>query len=138
MDSVQNTDLVERTLRTARTLRGENPSKVVFHADRGSQFTSTQLHEVAPELGLLQSVRRTGVCWNNAMSESFWSTLRTEFYNRCRWVTRAEAKQKVARWIDEFYNRRRLHYSLGMVPSVEFELQLRGRHGQDAGLALVA
>lgn len=61
LDSVQNTDLVERALRMARTLRGQIPGQVVFHADRDSQFTSAQLHEVAVELDLLQSVGRTGV-----------------------------------------------------------------------------
>ncbi|MGP9728744.1 IS3-like element ISAar26 family transposase [Glutamicibacter sp. AOP3-A1-12] len=127
LDSVQNTDLVERALRMARTLRGKIPGQVVFHADRGSQFTSAQLHEVAVELDLLQSVGRTGVCWDNAMSESFWSTLKTEFYDRYRWATRADAKQKVAWWIEDFYNRRRLHSSLGMVPPVEFEQKLRGQ-----------
>ena len=74
-----------------------------------------------------QSVGRTGVCWDNAMSESFWSTLKTEFYDRYRWATRADAKQKVAWWIEDFYNRRRLHSSLGMVPPVEFEQKLRGQ-----------
>ncbi|WP_204723073.1 IS3 family transposase [Glutamicibacter nicotianae] len=127
LDSVQNTDLVERALRMAKTLRGQIPGQVVFHADRGSQFTSAQLHEVAVELDLLPSVGRTGVCWDNAMSESFWSTLKTEFYDRYRWATRADAKQKVAWWIEDFYNRRRLHSSLGMVPPVEFEQKLRGQ-----------
>ena len=127
LDSVQNTDLVERALRMAKTLRGQIPGQVVFHADCGSQFTSAQLHEVAVELDLLQSVGRTGVCWDNAMQESFWSTLKTEFYDRYRWATRAEAKQKVAWWIEDFYNRRRLHSSLGMVPPVEFEQLLRGQ-----------
>lgn len=84
LDSVQNTYLVERALRMARTLRGQIPGQVVFHADRDSQFTSAQLHEVAVELDLLQSVGRTGVCWDNAMSESFWSTLKTKFYDRYR------------------------------------------------------
>ncbi|MGP5342395.1 DDE-type integrase/transposase/recombinase, partial [Glutamicibacter arilaitensis] len=60
LDSVQNTDLVERALRMARTLRGQIPGQVMFHADRDSQFTSAQLHEVAVELDLLQSVGRTG------------------------------------------------------------------------------
>ncbi|GAA0190851.1 hypothetical protein GCM10009526_09740 [Glutamicibacter creatinolyticus] len=128
LDSVQNTDLVERALRMAKTLRGQIPERVVFHADRGSQFTSARLHEVVDELDLLQSVGRTGVCWDNAMSESFWSTLKSEFYDRYRWATRVEAKQKVVWWIEDFYNRRRLHSSLGMVPPVEFEQLLRGQH----------
>lgn len=61
------------------------------------------------------------------MSESFWSTLKTEFYDRYRWATRADAKRKVAWWIEDFYDRRRLHSSLGMVPPVEFEQLLRGQ-----------
>lgn len=55
------------------------------------------------------------------MSESFWSTLKTEFYDRRAWPTRAEAKQAVAQWIEMVYNRQRLHSSLSMVPPVEFE-----------------
>jgi len=138
LDSVQNTDLVERALRMARTLRGQIPGQVVFHADRGSQFTSAQLHEVAVELDLLQSVGRTGVCWDNAMSESFWATLKSEFYDHYRWATRTEAKQKVAWWIEDFYNRRRLHSSLGMLPPVEFEQKLRGQQerGEKHGAVL--
>lgn len=127
MDSVQNTDLVERALRMAHTLRGELPADVVFHADRGAQFTSTQLWEASKELGILQSVGRTGVCWDNAMQESFWSTLKTEFYDRKTWLTRAEAKTAVACWIEEFYNRQRLHSKLGMVPPVEHEQSLRAQ-----------
>ncbi|MGO3221611.1 MULTISPECIES: IS3 family transposase [Micrococcales] len=121
MDAHQRTDLVERALRMAHTLRETSAVEVVFHADRGAQFTSSQLHAAALELGVQQSVGRTGVCWDNAMSESFWSTLKTEFYNRRSWSTRAEARQAVARWIEVVYNRRRLHSRLGMVPPVEFE-----------------
>ncbi|MGO1736458.1 MAG: IS3 family transposase [Leucobacter sp.] len=121
MDDRQTTDLVERAVRMAHTLRQSVASEVVFHADRGSQFTSAQLHDVVGQLDIRQSVGRTGVCWDNAMAESFWSTLKTEFYDRRRWATRAEAKQAVASWIEVVYNRRRLHTGLGMVPPVEFE-----------------
>lgn len=62
-----------------------------------------------------------------AMQESFWSTLKTEFYDRRTWLTRAEAKTAVACWIEEFYNRKRLHSKLGMVPPVEHELSLRAQ-----------
>ena len=82
MDSVQNSHLVERALRMAYTLRGDVPEGLVFYADRGTQFTSEQLWQVCQELGIAQSVGRTGVCFDNAMSESFWSTLKTEFYDR--------------------------------------------------------
>ena len=73
MDSHQDADLVERAIRTAKTLRGQVPGKVVFHADRGTQYTSTQLHLACEELHLDQSMGRTGVCFDNAMAESFFA-----------------------------------------------------------------
>ncbi len=57
----------------------------------------------------------------NAAAESFWSTLKTEFYNRRDWPTKAEAKQAVGAWIEERYNRRRRHSSIGMITPVRFE-----------------
>lgn len=92
MDSVQNTDLVERALQMARTLRGELPRYIVFHADRGAQCTSAQLWEAAKELGVLQSVGRTGVRWDNAMQESFRSTLKSECFDRRSWLTRPKRR----------------------------------------------
>jgi transposase InsO family protein len=121
MDSTQTTDLVERALRMAHTLRGEVPEGLVFHADRGTQFTSDQLFQVCRELGIDQSMGRTGVCFDNAMAESFWSTLKTEFYDRRKWKTRDAARQAVARWIEIFYNRRRRHSSIGNQSPVDFE-----------------
>ncbi len=124
MDSVQDSHLVERALRMAYTLRGEVPEGLVFHADRGTQFTSEQLWQVCQELGIAQSVGRTGVCFDNAMSESFWSTLKTEFYDRKKWATRDEARKAVARWIEIVYNRRRRHSSVGMISPVDFEARI--------------
>ena len=94
---------------------------LVFHADRGTQFTSEKLWEVCRNLGIAQSVGRTGVCFDNAMAESFWSTLKTEFYDRKRWPTRDAARKAVAYWIEVVYNRRRRHSALGMVSPVDFE-----------------
>lgn len=121
MDQRQDTCLVERALRMAHTLRGQLSGTVVFHADRGAQYTSDQLHRAATELGVDQSMGRTGVCWDNAMSESFWATLKTEFYDRRTWATRAEARREVARWIEIVYNRRRRHSSLDYSTPVAFE-----------------
>ena len=64
---------------------------------------------------------RTGVCWDNAAAESFWSTLKTEFYNRRHWPTKADAKQAVGAWIEERYNRKRRHSAVGMISPVRFE-----------------
>ena len=97
---------------------------MAFHADRGTQFTSNQLWQVCQELGIAQSVGWTGVCFDNAVSESFWSTLKTEFYDRKKWASRDEVRKTVARWIEIVYNRRRRHSSIGMVSPVDFETQI--------------
>ncbi|MBK4147267.1 transposase [Corynebacterium macginleyi] len=68
------------------------------------------------------------MCFDNAMAESFWSTLKTEFYDRKRWATRAAARQAVAYWIEVVYNRRRRHSSIGMVSPVDFEAQLANQN----------
>lgn len=115
------TDLVEDALRMAVTLRGTLPQQVVFHADRGTQYTSAQLADAALELGVLRSMGRTGVCWDNAAAETLWSTLKTEFYDRHHWPTKAGAKQAVGNWIEERYNRTRRHSAIGMISPVRFE-----------------
>lgn len=124
IDDHMRTDLVETALRRAVTLRGRDVVGVILHADRGCQYTSAQLGEVAAELGAQLSVGRTGVCWDNAQQESFWSTLKTEFFDRYSWRTKAAAKLAVGDWIERVYNRRRRHSKLGMTSPVAFEQQL--------------
>lgn len=97
---------------------------MIFHADRGCQYTSTQLADVATELDVRLSVGRTGVCWDNAQQESFWSTLKTEFYQRHTFATHADATKAVSSWIETVYNRRRRHSSLGQISPVAFEHRL--------------
>jgi transposase InsO family protein len=116
------TELVTAALQMAVDLRGTRPDTVVFHADRGSQYTSAEVAQFAEDNQLACSVGATGVCWDNAMAESFWATLKVEFYYRRAWTTRAEAAREVARWINEVYNARRRHSALGMVCPLEFEL----------------
>ena len=125
------TDLVESALLMAVTMRGELPGKVIFHADRGTQYTSGQLARFARRHDVAQSVGRTGVCWDNAQAESFWSTLKAEFYNRYTWPTKIAARLAVGDWIERIYNRRRRHSKLGMISPVDFE----NRHTQTAEAA---
>src|SRR5690625_5633925 len=99
MDERQDAGLVDRALRMAHTLRGTVPDGLVFHADRGVQYTSQTLFETCQELGVLQSMGRAGVCWGNAMAESLWAALKTEFYDRRIWPTRPEARCEDHQWI---------------------------------------
>ena len=125
------TDLVESALSMAVTLRGALPGQVIFHADRGTQYTSGQLARFARGHGIAQSVGRTGVCWDNAQAESFWSTIKSEFYHRYYWPKKNAARLAVGDWIERVYNRRRRHSKLGMISPVEFE----NRHTQTAQAA---
>jgi putative transposase len=116
-----HTDLVEAAVAMAAVMRGELPAQVIFHADRGCQYTSTQMARVARTHHLARSVGRTGVCWDNAAAESFWATLKVEFYDRYLWPTKAAAKLAVGDWIERVYNRRRRHSAIGMITPVEYE-----------------
>jgi putative transposase len=128
------TDLVEDALRMAIVLRGALPTKVVFHADRGTQYASDQITRFAATNGITRSMGRTGVCWDNAMAESFFATLKTEFYYRRVWPTKAGAARAVGAWIEDRYNRRRRHSALGQISPVRFELH----HCNDSAAALQA
>ncbi len=125
-------DLVEDALRQAVALRGALPGKVIFHADRGCQYTSQQIAEVAGELDLLRSMGRTGVCWDNAAAESFWSTLKNEYYHRHVFATIAHARRGVYAWIDGFYNARRRHSAIGYLSPLQYEHQLARQADQPA------
>jgi putative transposase len=118
----QRAELVTAALTMAVMLRGTRPTRVIFHADRGTQYTSDEVTDFADTNGLVCSVGATGVCWDNAMAESFWATLKIEFYYRRSWPTKTEAKHQVGRWITENYNTRRRHSALGMISPLQFEL----------------
>jgi putative transposase len=85
----------------------------IFHSDRGTQYTSVEFTLFCKANHLRTSVGRTGVCWDNAAAESFFAALKNEMYHRQHWPTRARARFAVAEYIEVFYNRRRLHSSLG-------------------------
>lgn len=89
------------------------PEGAVFHSDRGSNYTSGEFARVLKELGIRQSVGRTGICYDNALSESVNGTLKNELVYRTAYITRKAAMDDIARWIELRYNRTRLHSGLG-------------------------
>lgn len=84
----------------------------IFHSDRGSQYTSSEFACAARRLDVRLSVGRTGVCWDNAVAESFFSMLKNEMYHHQHLPTRARARLAVADYIEVFYNRQRRHSTL--------------------------
>jgi transposase InsO family protein len=124
IDEHMHTDLVQAAVVMAVAMRGELAGQVILHADRGCQYTSAQLARFAREHNLVRSVGRTAVCWDNAQQESFWATLKVEFYDRYLWPTMAAAKLAVGDWIERVYNRRRRHSALAMMSPVDFEDRL--------------
>lgn len=92
--------------------RGYVAGGAVFHSDRGAQYTSIEFATAARRLDVRLSVGRTGVCWDNAVAESFFSMLKNEMYHHQRFSTRARAHLAVADYIEVFYNRRRRHSTI--------------------------
>ncbi len=112
------TELITDALRMAVST-GRIAAGAIFHADRGSNYTSHAFGRLCTTLQIRRSVGRTGVCYDNAMAESFFSALKTEWLNHYVFSSRAKAKQQVIRYIEGFYNRRRLHSALGYRPPQE-------------------
>jgi putative transposase len=89
------------------------PAGAVFHSDRGSNYTSGEFAAVLKGLGIRQSVGRAGICYDNALAESFNAALKVERVHRTVYPTRKKAMEDIARYIELRYNQRRLHSALG-------------------------
>jgi putative transposase len=112
MDDNYKTPLIIDAIRmAARNL--DLPERAVFHSDRGSNYTSARFAGVLRELGIRQSVGRTGICYDNALAESVNGTLKVELVHRTVYPARQKARDDIARWIELRYNRTRLHSRLG-------------------------
>lgn len=117
------TELVADALRAAcRTRRPTGP--VIFHSDRGCQYTSREFAFLAAEFGVRLSVGRTGQCWDNALAESFFATLKNELTDTRLWPSRAAARTAIFEWIESWYNLQRLHSSLGYRTPADYETAL--------------
>lgn len=114
--------LVIDALRAAFTSR--RPEKgLMFHSDRGSQYASDDFKHLIKLYGMTQSMSRKGNCWDNAVVERFFRSLKTERTNEKIYATREEIRKEVFDYIEVFYNRSRLHSTLGYLSPEQFEMQ---------------
>jgi transposase InsO family protein len=113
------TELVKDAIRMAAGTGLLQPKPVLQRQVEPKNYTSEEFGRVLTGLGIRRSVGRTGVCWDNAMAESFFSALKNEWLHRFVFTTRAKAKRQVIRYIEGFYNHRRLHSALGYRPPLE-------------------
>jgi putative transposase len=120
MGSVHDADLVVQALQMA--LRHRRPtSPVIVHSDRGSQYASAAFRQLLAAHGLTASMSRAGNCYDNAFIESFWSSLKWELVHCTSFATRSAATAAIFEYIETFYNRTRLHSSLGYRSPLTFE-----------------
>mgnify|MGYP001028437655 CR=1 FL=1 len=112
MDDHYRTPLISAAIDMA-VRNGNVETNAIFHTDRGSNFLSDEFATKLGSLNIRHSVGRTGVCWDNAMAESFFGVLKVERVHRTQYPTRNHAKKDVARYIELFYNTRRIHSALG-------------------------
>ena len=124
-------ELTLSALETAVSTR-RPPAGLLHHTDRGSQYTSRDYQDRLEATGLIASMSRKGDCWDNAMVESFFKTLKTELGDR--FSSRAAARHQLFDYIEGYYNTRRMHSSLGYLSPAQYERLARNtRPGDSAG-----
>jgi len=116
-----HTEVVLSALEAALGQRQPAEAGLLFHSDRGSQYASRYYQSALQQAQITCSMSRRGNCWDNAVAESFFCTLKTELIHPRIFSTRALARTVIAEWIEVFYNRQRLHSTLEYLSPVEFE-----------------
>ena len=112
------------TSAVSRAVYSRKPSEgLILHSDRGSQYTSDKMRVFAKEQKIKLSMGKTGSCYDNAVTESFFHTLKTEHIYFSRYNTRLDARTSIFDYIESFYNQHRLHSTIGNLSPVQFELQ---------------
>ncbi len=121
MDSRMKSQLVNDALLMA--IWNRKPDKgLIWHTDRGSQYASDSHRAILKEHHIIQSMSRKGNCWDNAVSESFFHTLKTELVHHCQFKTRKDAKLAIFEYIEVFYNRERIHSANDYLSPVDYEI----------------
>lgn len=133
VQSHMKAELVDDALRMALGRRDVQPG-LVFHSDRGSQYTSEKFRNTCQDFGIIQSMSRKGDCWDNAVAESFLSAIDRELLVDGRSWSPERSKLEIFTYIETYYNRKRLHSTLGYKSPLAFEEEAR----QDAELGRAA
>jgi transposase InsO family protein len=120
MDKHHDATLVKTALQMA-LLKRQPAAGLIHHSDRGSEYASTSYQMVLQEQNIQASMSNTGDCYDNAMMESFWATLKEECCGQTIFVSRNEAKAAIFEYIEVYYNRKRIHSSLGYMSPFEYE-----------------
>lgn len=113
-------ELVITAFRNALIRRRPAPG-LIFHSDRGSQYCSRRFQSLMKGIGGLQSMSATGCCYDNAITESFFGTLKRELVHHCSFSSRGEAKSRIFWYIEGFYNRRRRHSAVDYQSPENYE-----------------
>jgi len=100
------------------------PHSLLFHSDRGVQYASSEFREQLEGMPVQQSMSRKGSCWDNAMAESFFKTMKIEMVYHHKFATRQEAQLAVFEYIEGWYNRKRRHSALGYLTPCQYEVLL--------------
>ena len=123
IDRVLDCSLPQSALEMALKHRRPRPGGL-HHSDRGGQYASLEYQRVLAGHGMRASMSRTGDCWDNAVVESFFATLKTELVFDAKWHTRAEARTSLVEFIEVWYNRKRRHQSLGYRSPAQYETEV--------------
>jgi putative transposase len=121
MKDTMATDLVEDALNAALLTRKPSSSGLLHHSDRGVQYTSARYRQRLHDAGVELSMSRRGDCYDNAVVESFWGKLKSEMVYHRKFATMVQARAAIFDYIEGFYNRKRLHASLGYLSPEQFE-----------------
>jgi putative transposase len=125
-DAQLDTTLVLRALQRALTLR-QPPAGLIHHSDRGVQYASAAYQQVLAQHGIICSMSRRGNCWDNAIVESFFATLKKEYAHHQRWPTREAAGRGLVQYIEQWYNHQRRHATLDYRSPVQYEREVLHR-----------
>jgi len=121
IDDHMRTSLVTDALDMAIKKRNPGPD-VVFHSDRGTQYTSTEFAKYCKRHKIIRSLGKTGICYDNAVSESFFATYKKELIHTRPWPDLKRLRTATIGWINNYYNSIRRHSTLGYLTPAEYEL----------------